>query len=60
VDQQDKANLEFLLSQYADELHHNHQQEESQRVIKYLADWRALFVRVVAKSRQLDQAVATE
>jgi glutamate synthase (NADPH/NADH) large chain len=60
VDQQDKGNLEFLLSHYADELHHNHQQEESQRAIKYLADWRAHFVRVVAKSRQLDQAVATE
>ena len=60
VDSEDEANLQELLSQYADELQHNHQQEEAQQVLNYLQNWRNQFVRVTAKSRQLDQSVATE
>ncbi len=60
VGQEDQPNLNFLLSQYAGELQHNHQQEEALRVLSCLGDWRTDFVRVVAQNRQLDQSVATE
>ena len=60
VDEADQAHLKDLLSQYADELSHNHQQEQAQHVLDCLQDWRSRFVRVTAKHRQLDQSVATE
>ncbi len=60
VDESDAANLEYLLSQYAEELSHNHQKEEALRVMGRRQDWRNQFVKVTARSRQLDQSVATE
>lgn len=56
----DLENLRELLSIYADELKHNHQREEAQKILDLLVDWKNTFVRVVPLSRQEEQSFATE
>jgi len=60
VDDSDEPNLDYLLRQYANELGHNHQKEQAQRMLSLLADWRTSFVKILPMGRQLDQSVATE
>jgi hypothetical protein len=48
------------LTTYADELKHNHQVEESLKVLNLLVDWKNTFVRVVPLGLQEEQKFATE
>ncbi|MEO5886177.1 MAG: glutamate synthase-related protein [Anaerolineales bacterium] len=52
VGEQDLKNLQELLTVYAGELKHNHQGEESQKVLNLLVDWKNTFVRVVPLGQQ--------
>jgi glutamate synthase (NADPH/NADH) large chain len=56
----DLRNLQELLTTYAEELRHNHQADESQKILNLLVDWKNTFVRVVPLGQQEDQRVATE
>jgi glutamate synthase (NADPH/NADH) large chain len=60
VGEKDLMNLQELLTTYADELKHNHQSEESQKILNLLVDWKNTFVRVVPLGQQEDQRFATE
>ena len=60
VGEKDLTNLRDLLTIYADELKHNHQAEESQKVLNMLVDWKNTFVRVVPLGQQEEQRFATE
>jgi glutamate synthase (NADPH/NADH) large chain len=60
VGEQDLKNLQELLTIYAEELKHNHQNEESQKILNLLVDWKNTFVRVVPQGIQEDQRIATE
>jgi glutamate synthase (NADPH) large chain len=60
VGEKDLTNLRDLLTIYADELKHNHQAEESQKVLNLLVDWKNTFVRVVPLGQQEEQRFATE
>ena len=60
VGEKDLTNLRDLLTIYADELKHNHQAEESQKVLNLLVDWKNTFVRVVPLGKQEEQRFATE
>jgi glutamate synthase (NADPH/NADH) large chain len=60
VGQKDLKNLSELLTIYADELKHNHQNEESLKVLNLLVDWKNTFVRVVPLGQQEEQRFATE
>lgn len=60
VGEQDLKNLQDLLTTYAEELRHNHQSEESQKILNLLIDWKNTFVRVVPLGQQEDQRFATE
>src|SRR5258707_8539815 len=53
-------NLQELLAIYAEELKHNHQNEESQKILNLLVDWKNTFVRVVPIGKQEEQSFATE
>jgi len=60
VGERDLKNLQELLTIYAEELKHNHQAEESQKILNLLVDWKNTFVRVVPLGQQEDQRFATE
>ncbi|HEU0291753.1 MAG TPA: glutamate synthase-related protein [Anaerolineales bacterium] len=60
VDERDLKNLQELLTIYAEELRHNHQGEESQKILNLLVDWKNTFVRLVPQGVQEDQRFATE
>jgi glutamate synthase (NADPH/NADH) large chain len=60
VGEDDLKNLRDLLTMYALELKHNHQAEESQKVLNLLIDWKNTFVRVVPLGQQEEQRFATE
>jgi glutamate synthase (NADPH/NADH) large chain len=60
VVERDLKNLQELLTTYAEELRHNHQAEESQKILNLLVDWKNTFVRVVPLGQQEDQRFATE
>lgn len=60
VGEHDLKNLQELLTTYAEELKHNHQSEESQKILNLLVDWKNTFVRVVPLGQQEDQRFATE
>jgi len=60
VGERDLKNLQDLLTIYADELKHNHQNEESQKVLNLLVDWKNTFVRVIPIGQQEEQSFATE
>jgi glutamate synthase (NADPH/NADH) large chain len=60
VGENDLKNLRELLTVYAEELKHNHQGEEAQKVLNLLVDWKNTFVRVVPLGQQEDQRIATE
>ena len=60
VGEYDLRNLQELLTTYAEELRHNHQADESQKILNLLVDWKNTFVRVVPVGQQEDQRVATE
>ncbi|MEP7137904.1 MAG: hypothetical protein ABI904_23500, partial [Chloroflexota bacterium] len=60
VGEADLKNLRELLTIYADELKHNHQNEESQKALNLLVDWKNTFVRVVPLGKQEEQRFATE
>ena len=56
----DLKNLRELITIYADELKHNHQNDESQKALNLLVDWKNIFVRVVPLGKQEEQRFATE
>ena len=60
VGERDLKNLQELLTIYAEELRHNHQAEESQKILNLLVDWKNTFVRIVPLGQQEDQRFATE
>jgi glutamate synthase (NADPH/NADH) large chain len=60
VGEHDLKNLQELLMTYADELKHNHQADESQKILNLLVDWKNTFVRVVPLGQQEEQRFATE
>jgi glutamate synthase (NADPH/NADH) large chain len=60
VGENDLHHLRELLTIYAEELKHNHQGEEAQRVLNLLVDWKNTFVRVVPLGQQEEQRFATE
>jgi glutamate synthase (NADPH/NADH) large chain len=60
VGENDLHHLRELLTVYAEELKHNHQGEEAQRVLNLLVDWKNTFVRVVPLGQQEEQRFATE
>jgi glutamate synthase (NADPH) large chain len=60
VGERDLKNLQELLTVYAEELKHNHQSEESQKILNLLVDWKNTFVRVVPLGQQEEQRFATE
>ncbi len=60
VGEHDLKNLQELLTTYAEELKHNHQAEESQKILNLLVDWKNTFVRIVPLGQQEDQRFATE
>jgi glutamate synthase (NADPH/NADH) large chain len=60
VGERDLKNLQELLTIYAEELKHNHQNEESQKILNLLMDWKNTFVCVVPLGQQEDQRFATE
>ncbi|HEX9013477.1 MAG TPA: hypothetical protein VF813_08170, partial [Anaerolineaceae bacterium] len=60
VDQNDHANLRFLLTVYAEELGRNDQAEEAQKVLDLLAGWRSSFVKLQPEGSQEDQRFAAE
>ncbi|HVN16798.1 MAG TPA: glutamate synthase-related protein [Anaerolineales bacterium] len=60
VGESDLKNLHELLTIYAEELKHNHQMEESQKVLNLLVDWKNTFVRVAPLGQQEEQRFATE
>jgi glutamate synthase (NADPH/NADH) large chain len=60
VGENDLANLRALLTTYAEELKHNHQADESQKILNLLVDWKNTFVRVVPLGQQEEQRFATE
>jgi glutamate synthase (NADPH/NADH) large chain len=60
VGEHDLKNLQEMLTTYAEELKHNHQAEESQKILNLLVDWKNTFVRVVPLGQQEDQRFATE
>jgi glutamate synthase (NADPH) large chain len=60
VGERDLKNLQELLTVYAEELKHNHQSEESQKILHLLVDWKNTFVRVVPLGQQEEQRFATE
>jgi glutamate synthase (NADPH/NADH) large chain len=60
VGENDLKNLRDLLTVYAEELKHNHQGEEAQKVLNLLVDWKNTFVRVIPIGQQEEQRFATE
>ncbi|HET9906838.1 MAG TPA: glutamate synthase-related protein [Anaerolineales bacterium] len=60
VGETDLKNLRELLTIYAEELRHNHQSEEAQKIVDLLVDWKNTFVRVVPLGQQEEQRFATE
>jgi glutamate synthase (NADPH/NADH) large chain len=60
VGENDLQHLRELLTIYAEELKHNHQGEEAQKVLNLLVDWKNTFVRVVPLGQQEEQRFATE
>jgi glutamate synthase (NADPH) large chain len=60
VGENDLHHLRELLTIYAEELKHNHQGEEAQRVLNLLVDWKNTFVRVIPLGQQEEQRFATE
>ena len=60
VDAEDKANLAYLLTVYAEELSRSHQSREAEGVLDLLQDWERTFVRVKPANLQVDQTVSTE
>jgi len=60
VGERDLKNLQELLTIYADELKHNHQNEESLKMLNLLGDWKNTFVRIVPFGKQEEQSFATE
>ena len=60
VGENDLHHLRELLTIYAEELKHNHQGEEAQRVLNLLVDWKNTFIRVVPLGQQEEQRFATE
>jgi glutamate synthase (NADPH/NADH) large chain len=60
VGDHDLKNLQELLTLYAEELRHNHQADEAQKVLNLLVDWKNTFVRVVPLGQQEEQRFATE
>ena len=60
VGEDDLKNLRELLTIYAEELKHNHQAEESLKILNLLVDWKNTFVRVVPLGQQEEQRFATE
>jgi hypothetical protein len=48
------------LTVYADELKHNHQNEESLKALNLLVDWKNTFVKVIPLGKQEEQSFATE
>jgi glutamate synthase (NADPH/NADH) large chain len=60
VGENDLKNLQELLTIYAEELRHNHQAEESQKILNLLVDWKNTFIRVVPLGQQEEQRFATE
>ena len=60
VGEHDLKNLQELLTTYAEELRHNHQADEAQKMMNLLVDWKNTFVRVVPLGQQEEQRFATE
>ncbi|MCB9136691.1 MAG: glutamate synthase [Anaerolineales bacterium] len=60
VDEEDEANLAYLLSAYSDELSRGHQVREAEQVLDLLQVWDREFVRVEPSNLQMDQSVSTE
>ena len=60
VGENDLHHLRELLTVYAEELKHNHQGDEAQRVLNLLVDWKNTFVRVIPLGQQEEQRFATE
>ncbi|MBX3035890.1 MAG: hypothetical protein KF758_03170 [Anaerolineales bacterium] len=60
VNENDLKNLKELLTVYAEELKHNHQNEEANKVNNLLVDWKNTFVKVIPLSQQEDQRFSTE
>jgi glutamate synthase (NADPH) large chain len=60
VNENDLKNLKELLTIYAEELKHNHQNEEANKVNNLLVDWKNTFVKVIPLSQQEDQRFSTE
>ena len=56
----DLHNLRELLTTYADELKLSHQNEEAEKALNLLMDWKNTFVRVVPFGQQEEQRFATE
>jgi glutamate synthase (NADPH/NADH) large chain len=60
VNENDLKNLKDLLNVYAEELKHNHQNDEALKVTNLLVDWKNTFVKVIPLSQQEDQRFSTE
>ena len=61
VDDNDQANLQTLLAEYAEELAHSQQPDEAEKALALRKNWRNSFVKLVPSGgRLLDQSVATE
>ena len=60
VNENDLKNLKDLLTVYAEELKHNHQNEEAHKVNNLLVDWKNTFVKVIPLGQQEDQRFSTE
>jgi glutamate synthase (NADPH/NADH) large chain len=60
VGEHDLKNIQELLTTYAEELRHNHQADESQKILNLLVDWKNTFVRIVPLGQQEEQRFATE
>ncbi|GAB4578988.1 MAG: glutamate synthase-related protein [Anaerolineales bacterium] len=60
VNEEDEANLAYLLTVYAEELSRGHQAREAEAVLDLLQGWERTFVKVAPANLQVDQAVSTE
>jgi len=60
VNENDLKNLKDLLTVYAEELKHNHQNEEAHKVNNLLVDWKNTFLKVIPLGQQEDQRFSTE
>jgi glutamate synthase (NADPH/NADH) large chain len=60
VGERDYSNLRELLTCYAEELAHNHQAEEAQKISDLLGDWQNSFVKILPEGIQENQRYATE